>query len=745
MTEKANFISCGTYHPEPKESPIPMTFRKAFETDKQCVKATLRATAIGIFDIELNGKRVTEEYFAPGFTSYEHTLQYMEYDVTDKIAADNDLIVVVGAGWACGRFTYLSKTQITAKRQALRLSLKLEYADGASEIYSTDESWQVSMDGPYRFADFYDGETLDARIEYDKMTWQPAMIEHINIRPQIVKRTGVPVIRHEKMMPARSFVTPSGKLAYDFGQNFAGVVDLKINGHEGQTITVRHAEVLAHGELCFSSLRTAKATATYICKEGQQSYSPRLTYMGFRYIQIDGIDAADVEVAAYAIYSDIQKIAAFECSNEDLNRVQSNIEWGARSNFVEVPTDCPQRDERLGWTGDLSVFCSTACYNYDMKEFLNKWLRDVRSEQKKSGGVPFIVPKHGTNYPDVPTACWGDSCIIVPWTSYMSSGDIDVLKDNYPMMKKYLNAVKHSAALFSFGDKRYIWKLLFQFGDWCAPEGGVQDWLKRGPWVGTAFYSYDCLLMSKVATELGLGEDASEYLALKAKVDSTYMSQFTDGNGKLTDEFQTGYILPIYFRMADDETLHKMADNLERMVIDTDYHLCTGFMGTPFILFALCDMGKVDTAYKVLLQDTAPSWLYEIKRGATTFWEGWRTVPPDNIEQGLGLEESEGGESFNHYAAGSVGDFLYRRVAGLEATSAGYKTFKVVPVPGGGLTHVKTSHESPYGRIAVEWRIDADAFAIDIDVPTGTTCSLTLPDGSESVCKEGHYTHSCTL
>jgi len=740
---EAKWITDRPYKPEKKTSPIPMTFQKTFCANKTIAKAYMTVTAMGIYELSVNGQTVTNEYFAPGFTSYKNTLQYNYYDVTDLLKNNNRIIAVVGGGWAVGRFTYGSKSQIISKRQAFLLELFLEYSNGSTEKIVTDETWQVTMNGNYRFGDFYDGETFDATVDLDKVAWKDADTTTFRFKPSITARYGCSVKAHEKFVPVKTFIAPNGEIVYDFGQNFAGVVNLEIDGKQDQMITVRHAEILCNGNLSVKSLRTAKATATYICMNGKQTYSPKLTYMGFRYVGISGIEMANIKVSAFAVYSDIEETGTFKCSEPLINKLQNNIVWSAKSNFVDIPTDCPQRDERQGWTGDISVFSSTACYNFDLSRFLEKWLLDLRSEQGILGGIPFVVPRHGDKWPVVPTACWGDSCILVPWAEYVARGSKFLLQKQYPTMKKYLKSVKSWAGLFSIGkSQRRIWKLLFQFGDWCAPDGYIKDWMGKGKWIATAYYANSCNIMAKIAEILGNEKDRSYYCKLNREICNAYINVFTDKNGKLKQEFQTAYVLPIYFNMADENTKKKMADNLARLVKERDFHLSTGFTGTPYLLFALSDCGKIDIAYKLLMQGTCPSWLYEVKHGATTLWEQWSAVSPDNEKNGLAFDESDSEASFNHYAYGAVGDFLYRRVAGIEATSGGYRTFNIKPVIGGNLIYAESCHKTPYGNIVSKWKVENGIFSLDFEVPVSTICTVTLPSGETKNFSSGKYTLS---
>lgn len=741
----AKWITNASYTFPRNASPAPFTFRKSFSA-KNIRRALLTATALGIYELELNGKKVGEQYFAPGFTSYKHILQYDLYDVTSLLKEQNELVAVVGGGWAVGRFTYSSISRITCDRQAFLAELFLEYEDGSKEKIVTDESWQQTMDGNFRFGDFYDGEVYDATLELNQAKWRAADIYRPKIKPQITARYGCRVIAHERLKPLAHFPAKNGKEEiYDFGQNFAGVVSLRIKGKKGQKVTVRHAELLIGGDLCVKSLRTAKATLIYTCKEGEQEYSPRLTYMGFRYIGIEGIAPENVEVCALVLHSDFEETGSFECSDPLLNQLESNIRWSGRSNFVDIPTDCPQRDERMGWTGDIAIFARTACFHFDLGRFLDKWLLDMKYEQTRGGGLPHVVPKQGMKAPSSPAACWGDSCILVPWAEYLAYGDKAVLQEHYPVMKKFLKSVRFWASLSGPGKyKRHIWKWLFQYGDWCAPGEGIMQWMKKGPWVATAYYYNSCRLVSEIARILGKSEDAKYYASLAEKIGEAFRHVFTDGKGTLKKEFQTGYVLPLAFGIAKGAERETMVNNLDRLVQEKDYHLSTGFTGTPYLLFALADHGKMQTAYKLLLQDTCPSWLYCVKAGATTTWEQWDALRPngevnmDNLN-GSDVEGENSMVSFNHYAYGAVGDFLYRRVAGIEPTEGGYKEFSVRPVPGGGLTYAKANVKTPYGLAGSEWHLDGGKFSLKVTVPVSCTCRVTMPSGKQISLKSGEY------
>ena len=748
---QARWISDAAYSfKEKKVSPVPMTFRKELHFDKKVASARIYATAMGIYELELNGGKVGNQYFAPGFTSYKHQLQYQTYDITSQLRESNTLTAVVGGGWAVGAFVFTRVNRVSADRQALLLELRVTFEDGTFQVIGTDESWQVTEEGRYRYGDWYDGEIYDATVDEKTVAWRNAAPEKLRVHPKIEAAYGAPVVAHERMKPI-GCTKKDGLLIYDFGQNFAGVVDLTIRGKRGQVITVRHAELLnPDGSLNIKFLRTAKATATYTCVEGEQHYSPRLTYMGFRYISIEGIEEENIDVAALALYSDVRQTGGFECSDPMLNRLQQNILWSSKSNFMDIPTDCPQRDERMGWTGDIAVFSPVACYNFDMSRFLDKWMRDLRAEQLPSGGVPNTIPLQGFGFPAtmpvMAVAWWDDACIMVPWNEYKARGDAEILRKFYPGMKKYLKACCFWAGLFSTGKNRYIWNVpgVLCFGDWVAADVPLMSqWQARGKWTGTASLRNCAGLVAQIAEILGETEDAAKYRTLSEKAADAYCSILTDGNGKLKSEFQTAYVLPLYLDMfPDGDTKAKAAQNLADLVRKNDYCIGTGFPGTPYILFALADNGHADTAYRMLLNTKCPSWLYQVKMGATTIWERWDGLD-ENGECPIGDDGTDIMISYNHYASGAVGDFLYRRVAGIEATEPGYRCFQVKPLPGGGITWAQSHVETPYGLAEVRWEQKYDTFILDVTVPMGTECTLYMPDGTMERLPGGSYRKSC--
>ena len=739
---QARWISDTSYQFESPNSPIPMSFRRRF-TVQQLSDLKVYATAMGIFDLYLDGKRLHEDYFNPGFTNYEANLQYVVCESQKLEPGEHEFRAVVAGGWAVGRTTHVdnttkSKSKLTADRPALLAELRIHSDNGAEIVIGTDEAFEVSLEGPWRFADFYDGETYDARIQLSQIGWKPATIEVLRVHPAMTARYGLPVTAHERLKPVAWQKAPSGELIVDFGQNIAGVVDLILQGHEGQVITIRHAEALDKGELYVQNLRSAKQTLTYICKDGGQSYSPRFTYMGFRYIVISGIRQEDIEgVEAVALYSDFRTIGSFRCSNEDLNQLQSNLVWSGKDNFVDIPTDCPQRDERQGWTGDIALFAPTACFNFDMNAFLRKWLLDMKTEQGLLGSIPFVIPSRKGITPSITTSCWGDSCTLVPWALYMADGDESTLREMYPTMKRYLADVRRWAAMsLPIYGSPHILKLPFQFGDWCAPTGGIREWFAHGPCMGTAYYAHSCELMAKIARILGKAQDEKHYTALHEKVKAAFRRVFTDGHGLMKNEFQSAYVLALAFDLEKEENRPVMAERLWALIRENGGHLATGFPSTPHLLFALADHGYEKEAYELLLTDTDPSWLYQVRHGATTMWEQWGSIQEDGS-----IRES----SLNHYAYGAVGDFFYRRICGLEATEPGYRRFRVKPVIGGELTWAECAHESPYGKISVRWENKKGTFRLHVEVPAQTACEVILPNGEKTTTGGGVHEYQCDL
>lgn len=749
------WITDGSYQfTEKGVSPKVMTFRKRFSLKKKVRSASLEMTALGVYRMEMNGERVGESYLAPGFTSYAHNLQYQTYDVTESLRKDNVILVDVAGGWCVGSFVFTRVNRHYAKRQALLLEMRVEYEDGEIEEIVSDESFEVTLDGHYRMADLYDGETYDASLSLDEVSFHKAKKEETEIHPSLIADYSAPIVSMREMVPVFQKTDDKGRLYYDFMQNFAGVVTLKIrNAKIGQKIIVHHAEVLNEdGTLNVSLLRTAKATLTYICKDGDQNYQPEFTYMGFRYITVEGIRREDVEVKAYLLSSATSPRGEFECSDPLLNGLEKNIRYSALSNLMDIPTDCPQRDERMGWTGDISIFAPTASFLFKMDRFLRKWLRDVKAEQLKSGGIPNTVPVHGYGFPatmpQMAVDFWGDCVLTVPYALYLAYGDRDILSKMYEPMKKYVEACFFWAKIFGIGRHRYIWHTpsMLHFGDWVSPDvDKMSTWQKRSKFTATASLAHTSSLLSEIAGILGKKDDALKYRKLFEKVSDAYEHVLMDSTGRLKGkEFQTGYVLPIAFDMLTKEKKEKALQHLVSLIEKNDYCIGTGFPGTPYILFALADNGYSDVAYRMLMNVKKPSWLYNVVTGGTTIWEKFDGMNPD----GTAKKSTDGTDnmiSFNHYASGSVGEFLYTRIAGLRIVEPGYHKFEVAPVLGGGITFCKVSTLTPYGRVSVDWKIKDGKFDIIVRVPFMTSCTLVLPNGERKDLKAGLHSFSVPL
>lgn len=716
-------------------SPPPMTFKKDFRFDKKVSRATIYATAFGIYELSLNGSKVGEQYFAPGFTSYSNFLQYQTYDVTGMIAEDNSLVAVVGGGWAVGSYTSSRTNAIYADRQALLLEMRVLFEDGEERVFGTDGSWGTTLGGNCRYGDFYDGEIYDATIDMSSVKFVKAAIETPRLSPSLMAEYGAPVKQMALLKPI-SCHRVGDELVYDFGQNFAGVICARIRGRSGQKITFRHAEILNDGKLCCTLLRSAKARVEYICREGEQTYSPRLTYMGFRYVGISGVEEGDIQLSAIVLSSDIEHTGSFSCSDSRINRLHENILWGARSNFMDIPTDCSQRDERLGWTGDIALFSPVACFQFSMERFLEKWLKDLAAEQRADGALPVVIPRPGEIYWFSHVAYWGDACVLVPWALYLKNGDKVQLNHAYPAMKRYLCGIKARLGR-TFFNKGAV-TIRPQYGDWCAPDSGYRGWMARGKWTATACFKNSCDIAAKVAKICGDTAGAGMFLQYSADAAKAYVNAFTDGCGKLKKSFQTAYVLPIHYGIFTGESKQNAVKNLAALVRNNNYRIGTGFPGTPYILFALADNGYAEDAFRMLTCEECPSWLYEVKAGATTIWERW-----DGLREDGTLAASDRDKnvmiSFNHYASGSVGDFLYRRLAGIEAEEPGYKTFSVRPVTGGGITSAEASLICPYGKISAAWSVEGDRRSITVEVPVGATCHLKF-FGIDKMLKSGKYT-----
>lgn len=693
-------------------------------------RATLHVTGLGIVEPYVNGARVGNEVLSPGWTSYTHRVDLRRHDVTDLLVEGrNALGAIVGEGWAVGPLTWELKRANYADRPALYARLELEY-DDRTEVVGTDKAVRVG-EGAVRANGIYAGETYDARLEpvgwtepgFDDVGWAPAQPFDWDVGT-LVPEADPPIRRIEELAPTAIDRRDDGRVVVDFGQVLSGWVRLTVSGEAGRTITLRHAELLTpEGELETETLRKAAATDRYTLRgstpDAPETWEPRFTFHGFRYSEITGWpgDLQADDVRAVVVHSDMARTGWFECSDPLVNRLHTNTLWSMRGNFVGVPTDCPQRDERLGWTGDLNAFAPTATFLYDVREVVGSWLEDLAAEQAASGTVPWVVPDVLPN-PSSPTALWSDVAVNLPWTLYSEYGDAEILRRAYPSMTALVDQIVDRL------DEQDLWSRGFQFGDWLDPDapadnpaGGKTDRYL----VAQAYLCRTTRQLADTARLLGKDDDAARYDALAGRVLAAFRTEFVTPSGRLASESQTAYALAIAFDLLDDAQQAKAGERLASLVEAAGYTIATGFAGTPLVTDALTATGHLETAYKLLLQTQCPSFLYPVTQGATTIWERWDSVLPDGRVNATGMT------SLNHYALGAVADWLHRVVGGLQRTSPGWRTLRIAPRPGGGLTSASVAHDTVLGRAECSWEVADGQVRLDVVVPDGATAVVDLP------------------
>ncbi|MFC4306948.1 family 78 glycoside hydrolase catalytic domain [Cohnella boryungensis] len=705
--------------------------RKAFESDSKPVQsARIYATAAGVYELYLNGLRVGDEVLAPGWTSYRKRLQFQTYDVTALLRdGSNALGAMVADGWYKGRLGWENKTRHYGDRRALLLQLHIRYADGTEKTVVTDSDWKATL-GPIRLSEIYDGETYDARDErtgwseaaFDDSSWSPVVEVELPLH-HLAAQENEPVRVTETLTPKAVVRTPAGETILDMGQNMVGRIRMSVAAPAGTTIQLTHAEVLdKDGNFYRGNIRTAKQQVIYIAKgTGMETYAPHFTFQGFRYVKVDGYPGQEKGLPLEAfigevLHSDMEPTGVFECSDPMVNQLQRNIVWGQRGNFLDVPTDCPQRDERLGWTGDAQVFAGTALFNYNAGSFFTKWLRDLKADQLEDGGVPFVVPNIIQGYS---SAAWGDAATVIPWAVYAGLGDKRILAEQYESMKGWVDYIRAQ------GEHEHVWNTGFHFGDWLALDAKEGSYMGATPnhMVTAAYFALSTRIVRDAAEVLGCAEDAAYYGQLAERIAAAFRDEFMTPNGRVAAQTQTAHILALVFDLAERKDRARIAGDLNEMIVDNGYHLTTGFVGTPYLCFALSDNGYHDTAVKLLLQKEYPSWLYSVSKGATTIWEHWDGIKPD------GSFWSEDMNSFNHYAYGAVGEWMYRRIAGLAPITdqPGYKRIRVEPdFTGGRLSHARASFKSMYGLIESEWAFKEDRLKVNVAIPANTTASILL-------------------
>jgi alpha-L-rhamnosidase len=724
------------------DPPVPY-FRKAFSLPAVPVKATLQITALGAFECEINGQRIGDEVLAPGWTDYHKRVYYYTYDVTAQLAAGANAIgFLLGDGWYAGRTGGNDRQSYGDRPQGIA---QLEITDAAGKVQRivTDTSWKTTT-GPILESDIMAGETYDARRElgawstekYDDSAWQPALPAP---DPAIaIERSPGPPVRRQEILAAHELKenrhAGTTRKIFDLEQNMTGRVRLSLRGDRGAVVYLRHAEMLdPTGALYVENLRGARATDCYVLKgEGVETWEPRFTFHGFRYVEISWGTAAKLaieKVEGVVLYSDMPETGTFRCSNPLLNQLEHNIAWGQKGNFLDVPTDCPQRDERLGWTGDAQVFIRTAAFHRDVQGFFRKWLQDMRDAQGSNGVIPAIVPNNQAYalYPDGGPA-WADAVFICAWTIYRCYDDAELLRDHYACMEGYMNYLAANKVRDGIRNHPGLPKWPGfggdGFGDWLALDGsGLTDGGTPKDLIGTAFYAHAADLMARIAGVLGRQDDAKKYRGLHGEIVEAFRRRYVTPDGLLASGTQTSYVLALHFGLVPEAARKHATEELVRAIERNGWHLATGFVGTPYLLHVLEAQGRLDVAYRLLEQESFPSWLFPVKNGATTIWERWDGWTPEKGFQDKGMN------SFNHYGYGCVGDWMVSTVAGLEIGAPGYKKILFKPRPGGTITWAEAKLRTPQGEASIRWELGDGSLAIDLLIPEGVEAELSLPEG----------------
>jgi alpha-L-rhamnosidase len=710
--------------------------RKDFTVTKPIVKARVYATALGLYELHLNGERIGDHIFAPDWTDYSKRVRYQVYDVTSLIRPGADTLAgLVGNGWYSGHIGN-GGFQAWGTVPALFAQLELTYADGSVDRIVTDSSWKKHA-GPITASDFMLGEDYDARQEMpgwdrpglDISDWV-AVTERTEAGRAFDGQVDQPVRETGELLPKSMTEPKPGHWVFDLGQNMVGFVRIKVSAAPGTRVVLRYAEMLdSDGCMYTKNLRGATSIDTYICKgTGAETWQPRFTFHGFRYVELRGLPEAptDDSVTGIVIGTDIPRTGEFACSNPEVNQLQSNIQWGMRGNYLSVPTDCPQRDERMGWMGDAQVFIRTATYNGDVAAFFTKWLVDVDDAQTAEGAFTTVSPMPETNiYGGGGVPAWGDAGVICPWTIYLMYGDKRILEQHLPAMARWVDwCVAHSTNFIRDRDRGH------DYGDWLSQGEQAPKEL-----IGTAFAAYSTSLVAKAYEVTGDAANATKYQQLFEQVKAAFNQRYVSADGHIQGGTQTGYAMALRFNLLPSDLRSQAAQYLEENVLAHHDHLTTGFVGVSCLLPALSSENKIDTAYRLFLQDTFPSWLFSVKNGATTIWERWDGWTPEKGFQNPGMN------SFNHYSLGSCGEWMFDTVAGIgvDSEQPGFGHIIIHPQPGGGLTQAQGSFDSIHGKISTKWRQDGGSFSLDVTIPPNTTATVELPTTNiPSVQESGH-------
>ncbi|MGK9148164.1 glycoside hydrolase family 78 protein [Plantibacter flavus] len=750
LSVEAAFLSEGDWRAEfiglasPLRAAQPVRLRRSFTVDRPVRRARLYWTALGAAAPQLNGTPVDDDVLAPGWTAYRDRLVHETVDVTVHLVDGENVIGVDLAGaWYTEKYGFFQfADRVYGDQPSFAAQLRLDYLDGTSETIVTDATWSASDGAEHVDSGIYAGETIDATLAepawatagFDASAWPPARIDE-TATPTPEARIAPPVRRIEERAVEAVFTSPSGGTILDFGQNLVGRLRLTVTGPRGTQLTLRHAEVLDAGELALRPLRNAAATDRItLAGTGEETFEPRFTFHGFRYAQIDGWPGEfdPSAVRAVVLHSDLTRTGWFSSSHELLDRLHENVVWGMRGNFLSIPTDCPQRDERLGWTGDLQVFAPTASFLYDSAGFLDSWLRDLALEQQhRDGIVPMVVPSVLPGFGGgAPTAAWGDAATVVPWVLHERYGDVDILRDQYPSMRSWVEAVLRVST-------EGLWSNTFQLGDWLDPSAPADQPAKArvdSDIVASAYLARSLRILADTAALIGETDDAARYDGLAESSRAAFVAEYVTPAGRMMSDAPTAYALALRFDLVTDVRMRdRLATRLAELVRADGYRIGTGFVGTPLITDALADGGRLREAGRLLLQTENPSWLSPVTKGATTIWERWDSLLED------GSVNPGEMTSFNHYALGAVADWMHRTVAGLAPAAPGYREVRIAPRPIAGLDHAQARHLTPYGLASVGWRRDGSTVHVIAEVPANTTATVALPGAAEFTVGSGSH------
>ena len=699
-------------------------FKKDFDTNK-IKNARMYISAQGLYMAHINGKRVGEDYFTPGCTAYDKRLQYQVYDVTSLIrSGKNTLSITTAPGWFCGPFGCVERVKVYGDRPAAACRLHLELTNGTQKDIYTDQSWTWG-EGHILFSEREAGEIQDTRLDESFF----GGVELLAYNAEIVASVSEPVRIMHRLPVKNVITTPGGKTVLDFGQNLSGFVSFKVKGKKGSRVVLKHCEVLdKNGEIYTENLRTAACTDEYILNGKKQTLRPNFTFHGFRYCQVEGIKNINSEdFTACVLYTNMEQTGYFECSEPKINKLFENIIWSQRGNFIDIPTDCPQRDERLGWTGDAQVFAPTAAFNMDVSAFFNKWLADLYAQSSLEKGVPHMVPDL---FESIGAAAWGDAATVIPTVLYKVYGNKHMLAKHYDGMKQWVDFILSRS-------QGYLWMQDFQYGDWLGMdrEGDSRTGATDPNLVANAYFAHSASLVAKAAKELGKKEDAAYYANLSNKVKKAFCDEYLTKNGRLVSDTQTACTLALYFDMVPKDKRARILESLVANLERHDNHMVTGFVGTPILLKCLSQNGRHDIAAKLLFNEDYPSWLYAVNLGATTIWERWNGIKPD------GSFEDHNMNSFNHYAYGSVGDWLYSCVVGITPKSPGYREISFAPTITHGMQSARAKLKTVHGVAECGWSINDGEITVSITVPCNTTAELVMPVSRKLYCiGSGSYT-----